>query len=220
MIANLIFTSYFLVACKSELDNKPSAEVRNDLPLITAQEKKPPNSTRSNVQDAVSKAAVDTSSVGNLSMLDGSTITFVGSKMIGDHSGGFNKVTGSASLDEKGQLSALKAIIDMQSTFSDHPKLTKHLKNDDFFDVPNHPIATFSSTTISDGKVTGILNLRGKKNVITFPATIKTEGNKSSVQAEFTIKRTLWGINYTGKKDNLIKDDVLLKVNVEYGSKQ
>src|SRR5262249_21310391 len=63
-------------------------------------------------------------------------ITFVGTKPNGKHDGGFNKVSGSAKADTK-DLSTLKinVEIDMNSLYTDTPKLTGHLKSADFFDV-------------------------------------------------------------------------------------
>jgi polyisoprenoid-binding protein YceI len=212
MFANIMFTSVLFVSCSSELDNKPAAVVNNSVVEKSANKDKPKNTNQPKEESSETNKPV-----GSLSMLEGSSIGFVGSKAIGDHSGGFNKITGSASLDEKGKLNSFKAIIDMQSTFSDNKKLTIHLLKEDFFNVSKHPKSFFSSTTIKDGKVTGILELRGKKNVITFPAEIVTDDNKTSIQAEFTINRKLWDITYNGKSDNMIKDEVLLKVNVAYG---
>jgi len=35
------------------------------------------------------------------------------------------------------------------------------------------------------------------------------------LNAEFTIDRQKWGINYTGMKDNLIKDEVALRLDLK-----
>ena len=49
---------------------------------------------------------------------------------------------------------------------------------------------------------------------VTFPATIKVaEG--VHVQAEFAINRKDFGINYAGMADDLIKDDVLIKLELD-----
>src|SRR3954470_1627108 len=75
------------------------------------------------------------------------TITFIGSKPNGKHEGGFKTVTGTASV-EKGDLTSLKIAldIDMNSLFSDNPKLTTHLKSPDFFGVKSNPKAKFATT--------------------------------------------------------------------------
>lgn len=68
--------------------------------------------------------------------------------MTSDHTGGFKTFTGGASV-ENGELNSLNVNIDMSSTFSDHPKLTKHLLNEDFFDVQKYAMAQFKSTSIT-----------------------------------------------------------------------
>jgi polyisoprenoid-binding protein YceI len=63
--------------------------------------------------------------------------------------------------------------------------------------------------------VTGNLDLHGVKKSITFPATIKVEGDTVEVSAEFAINRKDFGIVYAGMPDDLIKDDVLMKVKLK-----
>ena len=94
--------------------------------------------------------------------------------------------------------------------------------NEDFFAIDQFPISKFSTTKVdisdSGATITGKLNLRGVSKEITFPATIETAKNLTSVKAEFTINRQLWGVSYPGKPDNLIKDDVLIKLQANFGS--
>jgi len=62
--------------------------------------------------------------------------------------------------------------------------------------------------------VTGNLELHGVTKSITFPATITVQGDTVAVKAEFAINRKDFGIVYPGKPDDLIKDDVLLRLNI------
>src|SRR5947209_6273906 len=74
-------------------------------------------------------------------------VTFVGTKPGGKHNGGFKTVTGSAGVDG-GKLASVEAEFDAASLYTDTPMLTNHLKSPDFFDVKQHPKATFKSTGI------------------------------------------------------------------------
>ena len=76
-----------------------------------------------------------------------STIGFVGSKVTGSHAGGFKTFTASVQV-AGGELVAggTQVQIDMESTWSDSDRLTGHLKNEDFFDVPSFSSASFVST--------------------------------------------------------------------------
>jgi len=205
MLSTLFISTSLFFACQSEIDNKPVAEVKE---ISHAPEKKAKNQ-KTVIIDAGSKAG--------LMMKAGSSVGFVGAKVTSDHTGGFKKLKGSAIVDKDGNLSSIDAVIDMTSTFADHPKLQKHLLSPDFFDVGKYPTATFKSTSIGDGKVIGVLDFHGKQNQISFPATITSTATSVSVKGEFNIDRKKWNVLYPGKPDNLIKDQVLIKLDVTYG---
>ncbi len=150
------------------------------------------------------------------------TVGFVGAKVTDKHEGAFEKFSGNIELSSEGiEKSKVELSVDVASMSIDPPKLKKHLLGPDFFDADKHPKASFSSTKIEekahDGathEVTGNLELRGTKKSITFPATIKKEGDSLSVAAEFAINRKDFGIVYPGMPDDLIKDDVLIKLKL------
>ena len=149
---------------------------------------------------------------------EGSTIGFTGSKVTGSHDGGFKKFNGHLVVKD-GVLEAGEVVIDMTSTFSDAEKLTGHLKSADFFDVENIPESTFSITAVSEQadktyELSGNLTLHGVTKNITFPAQISSTDETLSVQAEFDINRKDFGIVYPGKTDDLIRDEVIIKLNL------
>ena len=53
------------------------------------------------------------------------------------------------------------------------------------------------------------------KKTISFPATITVGADAASGTAEFVINRKDFGIVYPGKQDDLIRDDVLLKLSLK-----
>jgi polyisoprenoid-binding protein YceI len=92
-----------------------------------------------------------------------------------------------------------------------HDILISHLQNDDFFDVANHPKATFVITeacptaelTPGSGnlQITGDLTMRGQTHSIEFTASSGlTDEGKAAAQASFPIDRTRWGILYGSGK--------------------
>jgi polyisoprenoid-binding protein YceI len=151
---------------------------------------------------------------------ENSKIEFVGAKVTGSHNGSFKKFSGQIDYAGQPENSRVNIIIDSDSIETDTPDLTKHLKTADFFDVAKYPQATFESTEIKAsgeaGKytVTGNLQLHGVKKAIAFPAIINASPGVITVQANFAINRKDFGINYAGAADNLIRDDVLLRLNV------
>ena len=153
---------------------------------------------------------------------ENSRIEFVGSKVTGSEGGRFDKFSGAVYLaDASPENSRVEIVIDMNSVATDSNGLAEHLKNADFFDAPKFPHATFVSTEIKPGGekgathiVTGNLDLHGVTKAITFPATIKVDASAASLDAEFAINRKDFGITYAGRADDLIRDEVLIKLRV------
>ncbi|MED5372410.1 MAG: YceI family protein [Myxococcota bacterium] len=198
-----------LTACKTEVDGKPAAEVK---------EVEAPASSAPTPEAAAAPALpADGVKVDKAS----SSIGFVGAKVTGQHDGGFKDFDGAVVLNDAGEPTDVVFVVDMNSTWADADKLTKHLKDGDFFDVATYPESSFDATSITkgeDGKYTvvGILDLRGQKKELTFPADIVVADDKVTMDAEFTMNRKVWGIAYAGKPDDLIKDEVLLKLDFDF----
>jgi polyisoprenoid-binding protein YceI len=152
----------------------------------------------------------------------GSSLSFVGAKVTGKHDGSLGAFNGTIQVvDGDPSKSSVNVDIDVKSISSDNEKLTRHLKSGDFFDVEKFPKASFKSTSITAGgangathTVTGNLELRGVTKQISFPANIKL-GDGVHVEAEFAINRKDFGINYAGMADDLIKDEVLIKLKLD-----
>ncbi len=126
-------------------------------------------------------------------------------------------------MNNKADESQVNVDIEMASVTSDADGLTKHLQTGDFFEVEKHPKSSFSSTKIEADKakgegnftVTGDLEMRGVKKSITFPAKIAVATTEVTVDAEFAINRKDFGIAYAGKVDDLIRDEVVIKLNLK-----
>jgi polyisoprenoid-binding protein YceI len=175
----------------------------------------------------VTPNAVEAKPAGSVVRLDfdesSSKIEWVGSKVTGKHEGGFHRFRGSVSLvDGAIEKSSVTVEIDADSLYTDNDKLVAHLKSADFFEVAKYPKATFASTAVKSGgekgathTVTGNLTLHGVTKGITFPATIRTgSGGGVDVDAEFSINRKDFGLVYAGKPDDLIRDDVVIKLTI------
>jgi polyisoprenoid-binding protein YceI len=140
-------------------------------------------------------------------------LTFVGTKPGGKHTGGFKKLTGTATVTD-GTLSKIEVEIDCDSLYSDNAKLTTHLKSPDFFGVKDNPKSSFKTTKIEKSdkgyNITGELTLLGKTKSVTFPATVAVkDGALMLSSGEFKIDRTKWGMVFgQGRVDN----EVSLKV--------
>lgn len=153
----------------------------------------------------------------------GSKVEWTGAKITGKHDGSFEAFTGTVNLvDGAPEKSSVTVEIDTTTLKSDPQQLVDHLKSKDFFDVQKFPKAKFTSTAIKAGgekgathTVTGNLELHGVTKGITFPATIKVEGDDVKVNAEFVINRKDFNLVYPGKPNDLIKDDVAIKLTID-----
>ncbi|HRI65973.1 MAG TPA: YceI family protein [Polyangium sp.] len=206
-----------LAACEDPAKDKPKATV--EAPKTEA---KAPGSVAPVATPAPAAAAP-----AKMEALDvdaaGSTIGFIGSKVTGKHEGKFEKFTGKITLaDGKAEGGSMSFEVETATAKTDAADLDKHLQKADFFDVEKFPKATFVSTAIKAGgekgathMVTGDLDLRGVKKSITFPVTITITPDAATGTAEFSINRKDFGIVIEGKKDDLIRDDVLLKISLK-----
>lgn len=155
-----------------------------------------------------------------------SKIEWVGSKVTAKHEGAFTSFKGTLSLVANDpEKSSVTVDVDANSLQTDPEKLTTHLKSADFFDVEKFPKVSFASTAIVKGSdkggthtVTGNFTLHGTTKSVTFPATIKTSPTSVAVNAEFVINRQDFGLVYPGKADDLIRDDVIIKLALNSAS--
>jgi polyisoprenoid-binding protein YceI len=169
----------------------------------------------SSVDTTVVEEAFNVIEVTELSLTEDSKIGFVGSKITRKHIGGFTKFSGTVSIAD-GKITEVKTLINMSSVETDHPKLTEHLKTADFFDIGSFAEASFTSSKIEDGVISGVLDFHGFQNEISFPAEITVEGNTAQIVASFTMDRQLWSVTYPGRSDDLIKDAVVIELDAHY----
>jgi polyisoprenoid-binding protein YceI len=152
-------------------------------------------------------------------LTEASTIGFVGSKVTGSHEGGFRSFEGRILVVDGDPLrSSVDVTIDVPSMGSDSDKLTEHLLSPDFFDAKTYPTATFTSTEVrpeGEGyRLVGNLTMHGVTKSISIPANIAVEDDRVTASAEFAIKRFDFDIRYPGRPDDLIRDDVLIKLSL------
>lgn len=156
-----------------------------------------------------------------------SSITWLGKKVTGEHSGTIGLKSGYIQMNGD-KMTGGEFVIDMTTlTVTDlqgeyKGKLEGHLNSDDFFGVSNYPTATFTiKKAKKDGdtyKVAGDITIKGKTQPLTFDMHMM--GNKA--HAKLVIDRTKFGITYgSGSffddlKDKAIYDDFELDINLEF----
>jgi polyisoprenoid-binding protein YceI len=150
-----------------------------------------------------------------------SSINALGAKITATHPIVWKDYTGEISVVGD-TLHAVQFTVQMATLEADHPKLTAHLKDADFFDAPTHPTSTFTSTEIKAGSdaggewthtVVGDMTIRGTTKRLTFPAKVTVEPGQVMAKTEFVINRQDFGVTYPGKPDDLVQDNV--RMNIE-----
>lgn len=147
------------------------------------------------------------------------------------------KLTSGSILVKSGIIQGGNFTVDMNSvratdmTGEGAKDLEDHLKGDDFLSTKNHPKGYFTvlnSASQSTGKftVSGYLILKGISNTISFPTTVVETSTTIVIKSEFTVDRTLWGINYQSGsifgtlKDEAISDNLNITLNFTFKKAQ
>lgn len=209
IVTVILAVTCIFAACTNPADNKPVATVDQAATPIT----RPASSA------AAEKLAITPET---------SKVEFIGCKVTDCHNCYFKKFTGTIELLEgKAEASQVSVEIDMSSVVTDADLLTEHLQEEDFFFVSKYPTSKFTSVVVKPGgekgathTVTGNLDFRGVTKTITFPATIQVTDNNVTVKSEFVINRKDFGIVYQSRADNLIKDEVVMKLDLNVPRKK
>jgi polyisoprenoid-binding protein YceI len=167
-----------------------------------------------------------------------STLTWNAKKVGGEHTGNVKLSKGTLMVNGN-KLAGGSFTMDMTSindtditNESMNAKLTSHLKSEDFFSVEKHPTSSFKITKaepVSKAKageanysITGDLSIKGITHSITFPATVKINGNSAEATAKFDVDRTKWDIKYRAAiigtaADKIIDDTFTIDLKVVAG---
>ena len=173
--------------------------------------------------------------------LSNSLVNWAGSKPTGTHTGTVNLSSGEVKITN-GEVVGGSFVLDMNSiTCTDlegnsksnleaHLKGTAEGKEDHFFNVAQFPTASFEISKVSrlendpnaSHLVYGNLTMRDVTKEVGFKANISiSDGVVKVASPEFSIDRTLWGIQYMSKtvfddlKDKFIDDNIQLSISLK-----
>lgn len=142
--------------------------------------------------------------------------------------GRFVGVDGTVRIAEAIEDSTVEVTIDMASVDSGDTARDDHLRSDDFFDVANHPEATFRSIGLSsngtEATLTGELTIKGVSGLVDLAveyvgqATDPWGGERAVFHAATKINREDWGLTWNMLLDSgslLVSREIRLEVDVE-----
>lgn len=175
---------------------------------------------------------------------DASSLTWVGSKLLGKSHNGTIAISGGSVSVENGMMIAGNFTTDMTTIKNNdlpeegeynQAKLVGHLMSNDFFNVEQYPTSTFQITSVNaspDDKgnthnISGNLTIRDVTKEITFPAKVTITENGLEATADFSINRMDWGVNWDKEavdgfidgvvkkgKDDFVKNEVALSIKL------
>ena len=173
----------------------------------------------------IAAASFTTKTIMEKVSVKSSSITWVGKKVTGKHSGTIDLKDGFFEM-ENGNITGGEFVIDMNSIActdlegDSKGQLEGHLKSDDFFGVENHPTAKLVITNaVKDGNsytVTGDLTIKETTEPISFD--LQQAGDNFTTT--LTIDRSKYNVRYGSGSffDNLgdktIYDDFTLEINL------
>ena len=161
---------------------------------------------------------------------DASEVKWTATKVVGKHFGRINVASGTIEFTD-GQLLGGEATIDTTTLTVDDlqgggkEKLTKHLKNADFFDVVSFPTAFIKITEVKPAgenlyDVMADLTIKNITKPVNFQANVVKGESGVIATASITIDRTAYDIRYGSGKffenlgDKTIHDTFTLDVSV------
>jgi polyisoprenoid-binding protein YceI len=142
--------------------------------------------------------------------------------------GRFSGVSGNVTIAENINDSTVTIDIDMASVSSGDNSRDDHLRSPDFFDVTNHPTATFRSTSIrtdgTQGAMTGDLTMKTITRPVTLDITFEGGaldpwgGSRAVFSASGTINREDWDLTWNMLLEAgglLVSKEIRLEIDVE-----
>ena len=162
---------------------------------------------------------------------ESSIVKWIGSKVVSSHEGNVSIAKGSLSIDH-GILVGGEIAIDMNSiSCSDieskkkNEYLVSHLKDEDFFNTEDFPLAIIKITRAVKGKgniykIIADLTIKGITQPIAFEADININGISFLAEAKIKIDRTKWGIKYGSGSffedlgDKMILDEIAFEISL------
>ena len=157
--------------------------------------------------------------------LDQSTVVWSG-QMLGmyNHEGTINLTAGNVNMTGD-QVTGGSFTIDMTSIMpTDNnfdpanggtpEKLVGHLSSEQFFDVANHPTATFEINGNNEGSLIGSLTVRGISNEESIE-NVSYDATTNTVNGTLTFDRKKYDVSYDMEaKDMIISDDIELNISL------
>lgn len=155
-----------------------------------------------------------------------SNIHWKGYKPAGSHAGTIKLLSGAIEV-ENNQIKGGNFVADMTTIKDDDgsPKLERHLKSPDFFEIETYPTSSFEIKSIKKSEngtfLIGNLTIKNVTKEMEIPATVIVDQNKIEIKTKtIKVNRADFHVKYKSKsffknlKDKFILDDFDLQVTI------
>jgi polyisoprenoid-binding protein YceI len=156
-------------------------------------------------------------------------VAFVGRHlMLTKVRGRFTDVAGTIVVSDEPEDTAVAVTIGMASVTSGGPARDEHLRSGDFFDVENHPTATFRSTRVAWNGTTGTLSGDLTIKDVTRPVTLHVDylghvrdpwgADRAVFSAHGTVNREDWELTWNMVLDGgglLVSKEIRVEIEIE-----
>lgn len=138
--------------------------------------------------------------------------------------GRFNSFSGTITIGDDAQTSAVEATVDLASVDTNNADRDAHLQSTDFFDAETHPTMTFVSTEVTDHTLTGELTINGTTQPVSFDLEfhgVAVDGydtTRAGFSAAGQIRRSDFGIDFNaplGVDGMLIGDKIDIELEIQ-----
>ena len=149
--------------------------------------------------------------------LEKANVQFIADSRFGKVNGTISQVK-IESIDFQKKIATIK--VDLSSIDTDNSSRDKHLKSEDFFDVPKFPFAIFQINNLSisdtgDGSGKAMITIKGIKKDFDLKVKEEKKDGKLTYSGSLEINRKEFNLSYDSVI-NPIKDTVLVKFNVSF----
>ncbi len=144
----------------------------------------------------------------------------------GTAEGKFKKYKGTLDFNaEHPEKSKISFEVDVASIDTDNGSRDKHLREEEYFDVANHPKMTFRNTSFrktgqNKFMVTGPLTIKGHTKTVTIPVSLERQDTLWATgetllhfESTFTLDRTEFGV---GEASSLLGSEVTVHLDLEF----
>ncbi len=96
-------------------------------------------------------------------------------------------------------------------------QLVGHLQSPDFFDVANHPTASFVVNSVEGNVATGKLTVRGKEGEEKVEnVNVAVDGNNVTITGTLTFNRQNYDVSYMpAAQDMVLSNDIILTIEIK-----